>query len=210
MSSFKNMAVIILRLDNFKSTLDNRPKYCPYCGCEFLQRWGTGTKTVQDAQSEVGEYHRYRCNACQRTFRHYAAGIDKTHLTQRIRKIAGMAWALGLSAREVVEVLGESGVELNHMTVWREGNSLITRLKDHFGPHHPGRYSINKQFLKIKSRGIGTSILVELGEGKTAVLGRMDEVDYRKVLAWLEPIVKDLEIQVSLIGTDVLFDMNLT
>lgn len=203
------MAVIVLRLIEFKTTQDSRPKFCPYCGCEFLQRWGAGSKTVQDAQTEVGEYHRYRCNACQRTFRHYAAGIDKTSLTQRMRKIAGMAWALGLSAREVVDVLKESGIELSYMTVWREGNDLVTRLKEHFGPQHPGRYSIDKQFLKIKTRGIGTSIVVELGGGKTAVLGRMDEVDYRKILAWLEPIVKDLEIQVSVMGTDVLFDMNL-
>ena len=204
------MAVIVLRLDDFKTTLASRPKFCPYCGCEFLQRWGTGTKTVQDTQEEVGEYHRYRCNACQRTFRHYVPGVDRTHLTLRIRKIAGMAWALGLSAREVVDVLNESGIELSYMTVWREGNELITRMQDRFGPHHPGRYSIDKQFLKIKTRGIGTSIVVELGGGKTAVLGRMDEVDYRKILTWLEPIVKDLEIQISVMGTDVLFGMNLS
>ena len=202
------MAVIVLRLDEFNPSLDKRPKFCPYCGSQFLQGWGSGAKAVQDTQQEVADYRRYFCTACQRTFRYYPSGVDRTHLTQRIRKIAGMAWALGLSAREAVEVFSESGVELNYMTVWREGNSLITRLQDHFGPDQPGRYSIDKQFLKNKGRGIGTSIVVELGEGKTAVLGRMDEVDYRKVLAWLDPILKDLDIQVSIMGTDILFGMN--
>ena len=204
------MAVIVLRLSDFKSRLEDRPKFCPYCGCEFLQGWGKGARAIQDVEQEVGEYHRYRCSACQRTFRRYTAGVDRTHLTQRIRKIAGMAWALGLSAREAVEVFSELGVELNYMTVWREGSSLVERLKDHFGPDQPGRYSIDKQFLKNKGRGIGTSIMVDLGGGKTAVLGRMDEVDYRKVLAWLEPILKDLEIEVSITGTDILFGMDLT
>jgi hypothetical protein len=202
------MAVIVLRFGEFKSTID-RPKNCPYCGCEFLQRWGAGSKVVQDAQEEKGTFQRYRCNACQRTFRHYAPGIDKTRLTQRMRQIAGMGWALGLSAREVVVLLGESGIEMSYMTVWREGQALITRLKDHFGPNHPGRYSIDKLFLKIRTRGIGTSIMVELGEGKTIVLGRMDEVDYRKVLVWLDPILKDLQIEVSTMGTDILFGMDL-
>jgi hypothetical protein len=203
------MAVIVLRLDNVKTPLDNRPKNCPYCGSEYLQGWGMGTKQVQDIQPEISEFHRYLCMSCHHTFRHYAAGVDRTHLTQRIRKIAGMAWALGLSAREVVDVFSESGVELNYMTVWREGNELITRQKDHFGPKTPGRYSIDKEFLKIKTRGIGTSFIVELGVGKTVLLGRMEEVDYRKILAWLDPIIKDLDIQVSLIGTDKLFDKNL-
>lgn len=203
------MAVIVLRLENFNANEENRPKFCPYCGCEFLQRWGTGSKAVQDSELEIGEYHRYRCNACQRTFRHYASGVDRTHLTRRIRKITGLAWALGLSARDVVDIFTKVDIELSYMTVWREGHELITRLKDSFGPHHPGRYSIDKQFLKIKTRGIGTSVMLELSPGKTVVLGRMDEVDYRKILAWLEPIVKDLEVTVSVIGTDVLFNMDL-
>ena len=52
--------------------------------------------------------------------------------------------------------------------------------------------------------------MVEMGEGKTVVLGRMDEVDYRKVLAWLDPILKDLDIRVSIMGTDILFGMDLS
>ena len=204
------MPVIVLRFDDFKSNIYTRPDACPYCGCQVLQRWGTGEKVVQDANPEVGEYHRYRCNACGRTFRYYVQGVDKTHLTQRVRKIAGISWALGLSARDVVAVLAECGIELSYMTVWRDGNDIVTRFKDSFGPKQPGRYSIDKLFLKNHGRGIGTSIMVELGNGKTIVLGRMDVVDYRKVLAWLEPILKDLDIQVSIIGTDVLFGMNPT
>ena len=203
------MAVIVLRLDHFKTPLENRPKYCPYCGSEFLQGWGTGEKDVQDIQLEKGEYHRYRCITCNHTFRHYAPGVDRTHITQRIRKVAGMAWALGLSSREVVEVFKEKGVEISYMTVLREGNALVARHKLHFGPNDPGRYSIDQDFLRIKTRGIGTSFIVELSQGNTLLLGRMEEIDYRKLLAWLEPIIKDLDIEVSVIGTDKLFEKNL-
>lgn len=202
------MAVIVLKFDDFQTNLNDRPERCPYCGCQVFQRWGVGEKNVQDANPEVGEYHRYRCNACQRTFRHYAAGIDKTRLSQRIRKIAGIGWALGLSARDVVEILKDFGVEISYMTVWREGNDLVKLNQDAFGPNKPGRYSIDKLFLMNKGRGIGTSIMVDLGNGKINVLGRMDEVDYRKVLAWLKTVVANLDIQVSVIGTDNLFSMD--
>lgn len=196
------MAVIVLRLDDPTSTQNNRPKSCPYCGDWSLQGWGTGTKQVQDIKTEVSAYRRYRCNSCKRTFRHYVAGVDRSHLTQRIRKIAGLAWVLGLSAREVVEVFNDSGIELNYMTVWREGNELLIQQIKHFGSNNPGRNSTDKDFLKMDTHTIGTSFVVDMGGGKTAFLGQMDEVDYRRILAWLAPIIKDMDINVSVTGID--------
>ncbi len=202
------MAVIVLHLDDFKTVINNRPKRCPHCDSELLSRWGKGVKIVQDANQESGEYHRYRCNNCQRTFRHYVIGIDRTHLSQRVRKLAGIAWMLGMSSRDVVEVLKESGIELNYMMVWREGKELELAIRNRNNPNYPGRLSIDKQFLKIKSRGIGTSVVVELSPGKSVVLGRTDIIDYRTILDWLEPSVKDLGIQISVMGTDRLFEMD--
>jgi DNA-directed RNA polymerase subunit RPC12/RpoP len=204
------MPVIVLHFDDFKAEIDARPERCPYCSGQIFQRWGSGAKPVQDADPEIGEYVRYHCTTCGRTFRHYPPGIDKTRLTQRVRTTAGIAWALGLSAREVVEVFADLGIELSYMTVWRNGNDLVTKYQDSFGPNHPGRYSIDKLFLNNHGRGIGTSIMVDLGNGKTIALGRMDVVDYRKILAWLEPILKGLNIHVSTMGTDALFGLHHT
>ena len=36
------------------------------------------------------------------------------------------------------------------------------------------------------------------------VLGKIDEVNPRIVLNWLEPFIKDLDIEVAQFGTDVL------
>ena len=198
------MPIIVLRFRDFKSTEENRPEKCPYCESPVLQSWGGGSKTIQDAKQEVGEYHRYRCGSCGRTFRHYAPGVDNTRLTQRIRKIAAMAWALGLSAREVASIFDKFGVELGYMTIWRDGNDLVERCKDVLNPNRPDRYHIDKLFMKNKGRGIGTTIVVDLGDEKTVALGRMDEVDYRKVLAWLGPILKDLDIRVAIFETGTL------
>jgi hypothetical protein len=90
------------------------------------------------------------------------------------------------------------------MTVWRDGHELVSLLSETPTPDRPSRYLIDKLFLKNKSRGIGTSIVLDMGKGKTVVLGKIDEVNPRIVLSWLEPFIKDLDVHVSLFGTDIL------
>lgn len=198
------MPLIVLRLTEFQIGQEDRPTHCPYCGSQVFQRWGSSVKTVQDTNREVSSFYRYHCNACGHTFRNYPPGIDHTKLTQRIRNLAALAWALGLSARKVVEIFEELGVELSHMVVWRDGTELISRISNTSYPDRPGRYWIDKLFLKNEGRGIGTSIVLDLGQGKTAVLGKIDEINARVVLKWLDPFIKDLDIQVSIFGTDAL------
>ncbi|HVP20414.1 MAG TPA: hypothetical protein VMS73_00985 [Anaerolineaceae bacterium] len=198
------MPLIVLGVGNLKTTTEDRPARCPYCGSQVFQRWGTGQKEIQDVTMEIAVYYRYRCNQCEHTFRYYPPGIDKTKLTQRIRNLAAMSWALGLSSREVVDVFDELGIEMSQMTVWRDGHELVNRYKDSTDPYKPARYLIDKLFVKNRSRGVGTTIVLDLGEGKTAVLGKIDEVDPRKVFHWLEPFIKDLDIQAELHGTDML------
>ena len=198
------MPIIVLRLPEFQANNEHRPTQCPYCGSQVFQRWGSYAKTVQDTSEKVSEFFRYRCNACGRTFRNYPPGVDHTNLTQRVRKLAALAWALGVSARKVVAIFADYGIELSHMVVWRDGNELINKISDTSYPDRPSRYWIDKLFLKNKGRGIGTSIVLDLGEGKTVVLGKIDEVNPRIVLNWLEPFIKDLDIEIAQFGTDVL------
>ncbi len=198
------MPLIVLRLPEFQVSQEDRPARCPYCGSQVFQRWGATVKTVQDTNLETGAFYRYRCSDCGHTFRNYPPGLDHTKMTQRIRSLAALAWALGLSARKVVEIFKDLGIEVSHMVVWRDGTELISRIGNASYPDRPSRYWIDKLFLKNEGRGIGTSIVLDLGEGKTAVLGKIDEVNSRVVLKWLDPFIRDLDIQVSVFGTDAL------
>jgi DNA-directed RNA polymerase subunit RPC12/RpoP len=198
------MPVIVLRIRNLQTSENDRPENCPYCGSQVFQRWGSYSKNVQDANPEVSLFYRYRCNACGHTFRNYPPGVDHTKLTPRIRKLAALAWALGLSARKVVAIFKGFGIELSHMVVWRDGTELVARISNAANPDLPSRYSIDKLFLQYKGRGIGTSIMLDLGEGKTVVLGKIDEVNHRIVLSWLEPFIKDEDIEIHQFGTDML------
>ena len=57
-------------------------------------------------------------------------GLTTPILTQRVRKLAALAWALGVSARKVVAIFADYGIELSHMVVWRDGNELISKISD--------------------------------------------------------------------------------
>ena len=203
------MPVIFIKLLDIQTSANDRPSHCPYCGSQIFQRWGQSSKTVQDAIQETTEFYRYHCSACGHTFRSYPPGVDHTKLTQRIRNLAALAWALGMSAREVVTTFSDLGIELSHMTVWRDGHELVSRFSQTPDPDRPSRYLIDKLFIKNKSRGIGTSIVLDLGKDKTVVLGKIDEVNPRIVLSWLEPFIKDLDVHVSLFGTDFLHNFDI-
>jgi hypothetical protein len=198
------MPVLVIQLMDNPIKNEIRPTYCPYCGSEVLQRWGSSVKLVQDTSQQVSAGFRYKCNKCGHFFRNYPQKIDHTSLTPRMRKLAALAWAFGLSSRQVVSVFNDLGIEISHMTVWRDGHELISSLTDDTDPERPRRYLIDKLFLKNKSRGIGTSIVIDLGKGKTAVLGKIDEPNPRVVLSWIEPFIKNLDVQTLLFDTNIL------
>jgi hypothetical protein len=196
--------VIVLQLRDIRPSLDDRPSHCPNCGSDLFQRWGSSNKIVQDTSYLFSSVYRFRCSSCGHIFRHYPPKIDHTNLTPRIRKLAALAWALGLSSREVVAVFAGLGIELSHMTVWRDGHDLVSCVNDESDPNRPRRYLIDKLFLKNKSRGIGTSIVLDLGQSKTAILGKIAEPNPRVVMSWLKPFIDELDVEVLLFGTGVL------
>jgi DNA-directed RNA polymerase subunit RPC12/RpoP len=198
------MPVIVLRLAEPTPIVAERPTHCPYCGSEVFQRWGATLKNLQDTDLQTIENFRYHCSGCGHTFRNDSQTDNRTNLTQRIRKLAGLTWALGLSSREVVDVFKEVGFELNHMTVWRDGHELITKYFNTTDPDHPPRYKIDKLFLKYRGKGIGTSILLDLGKEKSVLIGKVDESNPRVLLSWLEPVTREFGIQAFIFGTDIL------
>jgi transposase-like protein len=96
------------------------PQVCPHCSGETFQRWGGQRKTIKDNRLNKVVVYCYRCNQCHRTFRHYPEGVDRARQTQRLRKLAAIAWVLGMSLRGVSLILSAFEVELSHMTVWRD------------------------------------------------------------------------------------------
>src|SRR5512141_1705777 len=113
------MAIVVLKLPAVKQRTEARPNQCPYCGGELFQRWGGVNKPVKEMRVRNVQVYRYRCCACQRTFRHYPTGNTPADQTERLRLFAIVLWTLGLSHRASSLILSGLQVMVSFMTIWR-------------------------------------------------------------------------------------------
>ena len=190
------MSIVVLQLPAVKGESESRPSQCPHCRSEILQRWGGSLKRVRDHEVKQAMVYRYRCTSCRRTFRHYPEGLDRAQQSQRLRKLAGLCWTLGLSYRGVAGVFAVFGVGIAAMTAWRDVQEQAGLLKRK-------RIWQPVRILGVDGAGVlgwgekrGVMVAVDLGTGQPVAIGHVDEKDPQKVLRWLRPLVKRLGVSV--------------
>ena len=185
------MPVVILRIQENIHQGEPRPAECPRCGSEILQRWGMVARSVKDMGQSVAYVYRYHCSECNYTFRIYPSGLDRSHISQRVRKIAALAWALGMSSREVRSFFEQFDIQLSHATIWRDGQGLLKQLGEHADANPPARYCLDSRFLPGVSNRLGVVIAIDLRNGRLSVLGTVDEYNPRMVILKLKRLVGD-------------------
>jgi len=210
------MAIVLIQMPTVKSAPAVRPKQCPYCGSELLQRWGTVCKPLRDTDLEVAQVqaYRFRCTECGRTFRWYPEGVDKADMSQRLRGLAAMAWRMGLSLRGVGTIFSVFGAPVSRMSVWRvvqEGAKqrkaqIQTQIQaQHSRPEHKVRVlGVDGAWVRLNGKTVGVMVAVDTGDGHLLKMEVVDEHDPRAVKRWLQPLVQELGVQVMV--TD---DLNL-
>lgn len=194
------MAIVILQLPKVKRHTRNRPRQCPYCQGETFQRWGEVKKRVRDPHLRTVRVYRYCCCHCQRTFRHYPQGVDRAAQTQRLRKLAALAWALGLSYRRLVALFAAFGVSLSRMSAWRDVQAWAESLQRsrHWQPVRV--LGLDGAYVRCGGRTRPVLVAVDTGRGQPVALGYVDEKDPQALRRWLEPLAKRLGV--SVIVTD--------
>jgi len=192
------LSIIWLRLPDVKMEPKGRPRRCPHCGSYILQRWGRITKPVRDTHELVVVVHRYRCCDCSRTFRAYLEGVDRSERTLRLRQLAALTWALGLSLEEVVNLFNNFGMSLSRTTIWRDGQDMVTRLPEGRRARQVRVLSVEDKNPWVEDHEGGVVIVLELKSRKKVLLEMLDEFDTRAVQAWLEPIATDLGLELNL------------
>ena len=194
------MSIVVLQLPDVKRRSEGRPGKCPYCGGETFQRWGQVRKPVKDNRYRTVQVYRYRCCRCGRTFRHYPEGVSNADQTERMKKLAGICWMLGLSCRRAEQILGAFGVLLSFMSVWRDvqvdAQQVVSR--NHWRKVRvlglDGAYVLG--WGKIQP----VLVAVDMGAGEVVALGYVDEYSPQAVQHFLEPLVQRLGV--SVIVTD--------
>lgn len=190
------MAIVTLRLTPVNVAPSARPVACRYCASPLLQRWGSHTRCVRDPQVRAVVVHRFRCCACQRTFRQYPTGVTRASFTQRGHQLLALMWTLGLSLRSVARIAHAFALPLCHMTVARAlRQQAQLRRRDRCAA--PVRVlGIDGTGARMAGRPDGVVVAVDLGRGVPVAVGVLEERDPQAVRAWLEPLVRDLGVVV--------------
>lgn len=190
------MAIVTLCLAEVNGETIERPRGCPHCGSTVLQGWGTVSKPVRDPQLTAVRVRRFRCCDCGRTFRHYPAGVGPADQSQRLQQLAAICWVLGLSTRMVTGILGAFGIQLCHMSVWRDVQALAAIRSLPAPPQGVRVLGVDGFYASIKGEDSGMVVAVDMGSGDPVALARIDEKDRHALFAWLALLKKELGVEV--------------
>jgi transposase-like protein len=196
------MAIVRIQLPTVNPSPVARAKQCPYCQSGLLQRWGAVSKPLRDTDFEAVQAYRYRCTECWRTFRHYPDGVDRADMSQRLRTLAAMAWAMGLSLRGVGIIFSAFGQGLApaRMSVWRavqeKGEQLRRQAKAQQHKHKVRVLGVDGAWIRLKGQTTGVMVCVDMGDGQMVSMEVVDEHDPQAVCRWLRPLVQELGVEV--------------
>lgn len=172
---------IVIQLPEVKREENGRPQDCPNCKGETFQRWGRVRKHIKDPKLRSVRVYRYRCTSCQRTFRHYPQGVSRAQQSERMKQLAVVCWALGLSYRGIEKILSAFGLSLGRMSGWRDVQAAAERLRGRTKWKPARLVGVDGAWLK----GQGVMVAVDLGDGQPLAIAGIDEKDAAKVLRWL-------------------------
>ena len=184
---------------------DTRPSACPRCGSVYLNRHGPVTKPISDLYVSEVTAHRYRCCDCGRTFRHYPRGVDHHDQSHRLRALAALSWALGLSLRSVSHLLGALGCGLSRMSVWRDVQQAGTSALDGWLSRVRGQVRLmgaDETVLKVRGRRTVVGFVTDAANGRLLGMDVLVERDSDGFVKWLSRYVSRFGVE-SMVTDDL-------
>lgn len=184
-------------LPEVKTQPEGRPASCPYCEGSILQRHGLALKPLRDLYLHQVTVYRYRCAECGHTFRHYPRGVDRHDQSQRLRALAALLWALGLSHQSISYLLAALGPAIAKMTSWRDVQEAGAALQQ--GWPRPGTIEVigaDETVVKVQGRKMVIGLVVNPATGELLGLELLVEQDAPAFLSWLRPYVERHGVQV--------------
>ena len=189
------MSIIVLKLPEVK-VFTERPTKCPSCGGEILQRWGGNIRKVRDPYVQEVLVYRYHCWVCRHTFRHYPEGVDQAQQSQRLRTLAAICWAMGLSYRNLEKMFSVFRVGIDHMTAWRDVQERAGQLRKKQMWKRVRVLGVDGAYVRGMGKTQPVVVAVDLGDGELISVAAIDEANPQAVKRWLGSLVKQLEVGV--------------
>jgi len=174
----------------------DRPRACRYCSKPYLHSHGTLTKPVRDHKLREVTVRRYKCLSCERTFRHYPAGITDKDQSQRTVVLAALMYGLGLSCSAASHLLGALGAPLGKITVWRDAQEAGEALRRKRPAGRVRVLGADETVFKLKGREVVVGFVVDGVSGRTLGFEVLFGGDGRAFREWLEPYARELGAEV--------------
>ena len=177
---------------------DTRQAACTYCGSVYLNRHGPVTKRINDLYVSEVMVLRYRCRDCGGTFRHYPQGVDGHDQCHRLRGLAALSWALGLSLRSVSHLLNALGCDLSRMSVWRDVQAAGTSALGGWSSGHPGRVRLmgaDETVLKVRGRRTVVGFVTDAESGQLVGMDVLVHRDSDGFVKWLSGYVSRFGVE---------------
>lgn len=184
---------LTLLLPPVKAVPEGRPGRCPTCHSPYLARHGTLVKPITDTKIAQVQVVRYRCSSCGRTFRHYPAGVDRARQSQRLRVLAALMQALGLSCSATAHLLQAQNAGIAPVTVWRDVQAAGLALRQRpCGTTRVCVLGADETVVRLRGRALILGVVVDAQTGDTLGVEVLVEQDAAAFLRWLRPYVRDL------------------
>ena len=168
-------------------------------------RHGPVTKRVTDLYIDEVTVHRYRCCGCGRTFRHYPQGVDRHDQSHRLRGLAALSWALGLSLRSVSHLLGALGCDLSRISVWRDVQEAGSNALDGWLSRVRGQVRLmgaDETVLKVRGRRTVVGFVTDAASGQLVGMDVLVERDSDGFVKWLQSYVSRFGVE-SMVTDDL-------
>jgi len=100
----------------------------------------------------------------------------------RLMKLCVIMWSLGLSHRSVALILSAFGVQLSHMSAWRDLQEAGQTIRRKLQWKSARIVGVDGAWVS----GKGIMVAVDMGDGELLALAEIDEKDKEAVAAWLK------------------------
>ena len=129
-------------------------------------------------------------------------GHDQSH---RLRGLAALSWALGLSLRSVSHLLGALGCDLSRMSVWRDVQAAGTSALGGWLSRDRGRVRLmgaDETVLKVRGRQIVVGFVTDAESRRLVGMDVLVQRDSDGFVKWLEGYVSRFGVE-SIVTDDL-------
>jgi transposase-like protein len=193
-----NLILPVVNPDQFAN-----PETCPYLGCggKYFKMHQTVNKALRDSHYQAVHAQRWTCLKCQRTYRVYPQGVQRSPVSQRVKGIAVMLYLLGLSYGAVELMMEALGIFLSKTRVYcavQAAAQAIPGLQRSqlISGYRTKALGADLTSVKCKGKWLPIGVIVDPTNGLVLSIDRLSGEDAQTLQGWIAPIAAQVGARV--------------